>query len=669
MKATSTERYILCGGYGPRKLEAKKEPIHLDLWGRNANVTLKISDISKRMVSNVPSIFVDLLEIATYVYCADQAVTRGGDGTRDLGARWRRRFKFHIPVRNLRIWSSPKVREILEDTLGFLSDDQYEFTFVKLLKPPSSELYFDFGTGPGTEFSVDEVLLFSGGLDSISGAVQETIVGNHNVALVSHRSTPKVATYQRSLAKELTRRCKTGVRPFHIPVWINKQKYLSRDFNQRTRSFLYACLAATVASIFKLSRIRFYENGIVSFNLPISAQVIGARATRVTHPRVLNGFAELFSLLTKKEFEVDNPFLWKTKAEVVQLVDKAGCADLIKHTVSCSRVYGRTKMHTHCGTCSQCIDRRFGTLAAGCAADDPVEMYKTNLLVDELKAGKERTMVESYVRTASEIEDMSDIDFFSHFGETNQAWPYLEGSVHDNAQNLLDLHQRHSREVLGVLDKAVGDHAAEIRKGTLPDSCLLVLNLPVKYRTLYRPPGREPVFCKEGEYWCLCFDGKNAYLKDCRGLGHICCLLRSPNKPIHAAELRATGTDDALPLLGSAGEAADLKAIHAYKSRQTALQGKLEEAKADGDLARQEAIIKEMEFLEQELSRSTGLGGRSRKVSDDSDRARKAVSAAISRAMVAIQKEHPPLWQHLQQSLRKGTYPTYTPGRPIYWQT
>ncbi len=94
-----------------------------------------------------------------------------------------------------------------------------------------------------------------------------------------------------------------------------------------------------------LNRIRFYENGVVSLNLPPAAQVVGARATRTTHPQVLNGFAKLFSSLAEKPFIVENPFLWKTKAEVVKLIGDAGCADLIKFSRSCTHTRDITKQH------------------------------------------------------------------------------------------------------------------------------------------------------------------------------------------------------------------------------------------------------------------------------------------------------------------------------------
>jgi hypothetical protein len=71
----------------------------LDLGGDDPNVDLEIVDISRRLSSNVPDVIVDLIEIASYVYCADQAVTRGGEGVLVSGAGWRRHFLFHIPVR------------------------------------------------------------------------------------------------------------------------------------------------------------------------------------------------------------------------------------------------------------------------------------------------------------------------------------------------------------------------------------------------------------------------------------------------------------------------------------------------------------------------------------------------------------------------------------------
>jgi hypothetical protein len=70
------ERLVLCG---VAKRAGTESILRLALDGRSQNVMLKLEDISKRLVRNVPDLLIDLIEIASYVYCADQATSRGGD--------------------------------------------------------------------------------------------------------------------------------------------------------------------------------------------------------------------------------------------------------------------------------------------------------------------------------------------------------------------------------------------------------------------------------------------------------------------------------------------------------------------------------------------------------------------------------------------------------------
>jgi hypothetical protein len=71
---------VLCGRAPKPRCAKSDEIIRLDLSGDEANVDLEITDISRRLWSDVPDVLTDLIEIATYVYCADQAATRGGEG-------------------------------------------------------------------------------------------------------------------------------------------------------------------------------------------------------------------------------------------------------------------------------------------------------------------------------------------------------------------------------------------------------------------------------------------------------------------------------------------------------------------------------------------------------------------------------------------------------------
>ena len=120
------------------RLPVASRPIKLSdsTWAAMSRASdLEIADISRRLSSDVPDVLTDLIEIASYVYCADQAVTRGGEGVLAFGAHWRRNFIFHIPVRLPSMWSSPNILDVLQKTLAILSEDTYEFRFTDVSMP------------------------------------------------------------------------------------------------------------------------------------------------------------------------------------------------------------------------------------------------------------------------------------------------------------------------------------------------------------------------------------------------------------------------------------------------------------------------------------------------------------------------------------------------------
>ena len=134
------KRYLIeCGASQPSAADA----IAMDVQGAAKNVNLRIDYISRTMLGNVPDLLIDLLEVAAYVYCADQRLVRGSDKLTNFGESWRRSLRLSIPVRQLEAWQDPDVQEILADTLGFLSDDSYEFDF-RIAEAPVQprELYF-----------------------------------------------------------------------------------------------------------------------------------------------------------------------------------------------------------------------------------------------------------------------------------------------------------------------------------------------------------------------------------------------------------------------------------------------------------------------------------------------------------------------------------------------
>jgi hypothetical protein len=97
-------------------------------------------------------------------------------------------------------------------------------------------------------------------------------------------------------------------RILHVPVRANLKDDLGEEPTHRTRSFLFAVLGAVTAQLLDLKRICFFENGVVSLNLPPVGQVVGARATRTTHPQALAGFRRLLSVGLGQSFDVTSPF-------------------------------------------------------------------------------------------------------------------------------------------------------------------------------------------------------------------------------------------------------------------------------------------------------------------------------------------------------------------------
>jgi hypothetical protein len=61
-----TERLVLCGGSRPPGSQ-DENILQLDLTGPGRNIELRVHDIRKRMLTNLPDVVIDLLELAAYV--------------------------------------------------------------------------------------------------------------------------------------------------------------------------------------------------------------------------------------------------------------------------------------------------------------------------------------------------------------------------------------------------------------------------------------------------------------------------------------------------------------------------------------------------------------------------------------------------------------------------
>jgi hypothetical protein len=441
--------------------------------GSNPNVHIRFQDVAKVFRRDLPPRLIDFLEIAAYVFTADCATDRGDKWTNDDSTEpWGRDLAFVIPVRDAAFWNKIEVRNLLEDVLDFLSNDKYSFTFVPLHRDRVDQPYFKFGDQKEWPFQHPErVIMFSGGLDSLAGAIETAMQGGRLV-LVSHRPVSTMDSRQQGLFTQL--QGKFPGRLIRIPVWVNKSK-AAKESTQRTRSFLFAALGTLVAQSVQASGVRFYENGIVSLNLPLAQEALRARASRTTHPVTLYLLSSLCAAVMEGEFVIDNPYLFKTKTEVVASLATHEAAHLIPYTCSCSHSMFKTNHQRHCGLCSQCIDRRFAVIAAGLLDYEPAADYVSDVFVGRREKDLDRAIAVDYTRHGIELNQRSEEQLAERFNTEISRAVLYEDKRGESAQKIIAMHKRHGGVVTRVLEQAVHDHAARLSDRTLDNTSLLAL--------------------------------------------------------------------------------------------------------------------------------------------------------------------------------------------------
>src|SRR5262245_32010749 len=182
---------VLCGDVPPRRDGRRGQLLKLDASPTadpQHRVGLHLEAISKVFADNVPDILVDMLEVAAYVYGADRLIGRGGPTLTDMGADWRRKIRLRVAVRNPARWEAPDVKAALLEALEFLSDDAWHFEFLQTERRTRIQPYLGFSDPQAQVIDPDVVMLFSGGLDSTAGLVEELLGKGSRVTFVTHRS-------------------------------------------------------------------------------------------------------------------------------------------------------------------------------------------------------------------------------------------------------------------------------------------------------------------------------------------------------------------------------------------------------------------------------------------------------------------------------------------------
>jgi len=288
----------------------------------------------------------DFLSIALAVTAADTFVRR------DLSPdRWTREINLEVALYDPQPWVD--IADRISVALRFLSGDYWTLIPVGGGKPV-----------PRAKRRVtreDCVCLFSGGLDSLIGAI-DILSQGHLPVLVSHTSRGEKDTQEyltHRIGKSLFRHFSENT----YPQWQG-----SNDVSMRTRSFIFISYGVLVASglqpLGRRNEITLFlpENGLIALNPPLTPRRIGSLSTRTAHPHFISSIQEIIDRVGLA-VKIENPYGFRTKGEML-----SGCQNsellrsVIDRTISCGKF---RRINQQCGRCIPCIIRRAAYHAAG----------------------------------------------------------------------------------------------------------------------------------------------------------------------------------------------------------------------------------------------------------------------------------------------------------------
>ncbi|GLW65444.1 hypothetical protein Arub01_36880 [Actinomadura rubrobrunea] len=182
--------------------------------------------------------------------------------------------------------------------------------------------------------------------------------------------------------------------------------------------------------------------------------------------------------------------------------------------------------------------------------------------------------------------------------------------------------------------------------------------------------GSEGVFRFDGEVWTLTFAARTVHMPDAKGLHDLRVLLGCPGTEVPAVRLAnpAGGRVAEAALRGGGDPVLDDEAKARYRRRLRRLDEEIDRAAALGDDRRAAEFDRERAALLAELRAAAGRAGRDRRLGDQAERARKAVTARIRDTLRRLDRRHPELARHLRASISTGVTCAYRPDSDVVWR-
>jgi hypothetical protein len=231
-------------------------------------------------------------------------------------------------------------------------------------------------------------------------------------------------------------------------------------------------------------------------------------------------------------------------------------------------------------------------------------------------------------------------------------WPAITLSKARLGQALLSRGRQADFEEAEALFTEASADAAELGM-TLPASASLRLR-----------KGRTAACIRRGRRWRVELGGRSVLVEDSVGIRHLAILMANPGVDVSAVDL----TCSVGPRGHSPGripqQVLDVEALRNFRSRLQDVRKEIAEADAAGNLDRAGELRSDADWLVGELQAHTGLGGRPRAFTDETERARIAVGKAIRRALDRINSADSIVGAELRAATQTGTQCCYHPDWP-----
>lgn len=370
------KRQLLAGRFGPDDLfdvtaGADEQRTYLQLVAGEKSLDHGIGGAltNLKKIGVFPSeIGIDLLVLAAHVHAADTRISRA-EQSQDS---WTREMRLVVPVSDPARWNG--AGPTLKKALDFLTGDRWtigfrarpaRFAVIAQAVPPTLI------TPP-----FDSLSLFSGGLDSLIGAL-DLLESGATPLLVSHFGEGATSDAQGKLFAGLKKHySRSSFERLRVGMTFDDGlvEGVGSENSTRGRSFLFFALGVFAGTgLGRRFTLRIPENGLIALNVPLDPLRLGSNSTRTTHPYYMARWNDLLGALSI-DGEVRNPYWDKTKGEMA-----AGCREpallkkLAVDSLSCSSpTKGRWQGLgiEHCGYCLPCLIRRASLMAAWGAGND-----------------------------------------------------------------------------------------------------------------------------------------------------------------------------------------------------------------------------------------------------------------------------------------------------------